>query len=92
MRDCWFYTEPRYPDEYPLHSRIRIKSNPLINDLYAAGRVGTVVGYRSIPESVPNMPCYTGWHYIRFDDDAEIYPDAGSMPYVHRIYLEPEQE
>lgn len=88
MTNYRFYTEPRYPDEYPLHSRVRIKSNPLINDMYAAGRTGTVVGYLSIPESVPNMPCYTGWHYIRFDDDTKTYPDVEIMPYVHRDYLE----
>lgn len=83
MMDRWFTTEPVFEDELPLGTRIQVNAPNYLKHMYH-GKTGVVVGYRSYP----GMVIATGWHYIRFDDDTEVYPEPKDMPYVHRQYLE----
>lgn len=78
----WFYTTPRFENELPIGTRVRVVKKGELKPVYEVGREGSVVGYRFAKTAV--WP--TGWHYIQFDDDPQ--PINSAMPYVHRDYLE----
>lgn len=72
-----FYDVPKYDNELPLNTHIRVKKSLS----FWEGKMGVVIGYEQPPIG------WTGWHWILFDGD-KMPEHYFGLPKIHRDHIE----